>query len=105
MDGKWELRSQVVTSAHLVEILKRLSNNTALKKLIEDIRTVEESVRNPAAHCITYMNEEVLKKETGHSAAKIFDMLKKLSFYAGIKVTEEDLQSYEQCNQKIISLL
>ena len=105
MDGKWELRSQVVTSAHLVEILKRLSNNTALKKLIEDIRMVEESVRNPAAHCITYMNEEVLKKETGYSAAKIFDMLKKFSFYAGIKVTEEDLQSYEQCNQKIISLL
>lgn len=105
MNGKWELRSQVVTSAHLVGILERLSSNTAVKKLVTNIRKVEESVRNPVAHCITYMNEEVLKAETGYSAARIFDMLKKLCVYAGIKVTEEDLQSYEICNKKIISLL
>lgn len=104
-DGKWELRSQVVTSAHLVGILDRLSMNADLKKLVADIREVEECVRNPVAHCITYMTEDILKGTTGYSANKIFDMLRKLSFYAGIKISEDDLKSYEICNSKIISML
>ena len=105
-DGKWELRSrQVVRTEDLVEILNRLSDNAAVKKLAADLREVEEKVRNPVAHCITYMTADILKEATGYSAAKIFDMLTKLSRCAGIKITEEDLKSYELCNQELISLL
>lgn len=105
MDGKWELRTQVVTSEHLVTILERRSNNNALKKLVCEVRDVEKSIRNPVAHCITYMTEDAIKKETGYSTKKIFEMLIGLSKYSGIEITAEDLESYERCNKKIVSLL
>ena len=104
-DGKWELRTQVVTSEHLVTILERKSDNATLKKLVGEVRDVEKSIRNPVAHCITYMTEDAIKKETGYSTKKIFEMLTGLSKYSGIEITDEDLQSYERCNEKIISLL
>ena len=104
-NGKWELRTQVVTSEHLATILERKSDNATLKKLVGEVRDVEKSIRNPVAHCITYMTEDAIKKETGCSTKKIFEMLVGLSKYSGIEITAEDLESYERCNEKIISLL
>ncbi len=104
-EGRRELYSQVVTSAHLVEIIERMSGNAVLKKHISVLREVEINIRNPVAHCITYMTEDVIKQTTGHSSKKIFEMLTGLCRYAGINITDDDLMSYEICNEKIISLL
>lgn len=105
MDGKKELRNGYALSSHFVDILEMCSHNTELKQLVSSIRQVEEKIRNPLAHCITYMTEEVIRNETGHSTQNIFDMLRKLMIFAGIKVTDEDLRSYELCNQHIERML
>lgn len=104
-NGRYELRKQVVTTAHLVELINAKSSNGKLKEVIMRIRRVEEDIRNPVAHCITYITEDVIKMATGMSAIAIFKALKTLTIFSGIKVTEEDLLTYEKCNQEIIRLL
>lgn len=100
-NGQFELTKKVVSSVQLVEYI---GNNSTDKRMIDSIklvREIEESVRNPIAHCITYLNEEVIKEATGMNAKGIFNKIKNLMAYAGIKVTEDDLLTYEKLNQEI----
>lgn len=104
-NGKRELQPAFLSSVHLVSALEKASQNIPLKQLVADIRNIEEAIRNPAAHCITYMTEDAIRSATGYSVKKIFDMLRKLTVYAGIKITDDDLLSYEHCNEEIIKYL
>lgn len=100
-DGKKELRNQVVGTAHLVDIIRRCRIDAATQKNIDAIRAIEEKVRNPVAHCITYVTEDVIKNATGFTANKIFDMLKNLTIQSGMKITDNDMRTYEICNEEV----
>ena len=103
--GKNELRQQVVYTASLVKLLeKRVSDQSLVDKVVR-MRKIEEKVRNPVAHCLTYVTEDVIKAETGLPAMEIFKLLKELVIRAGIKVSDEDLHTYERCNTEIIRRL
>lgn len=104
-DGKYELRRQVVYTAHLVELLNMKNSSREVVDVVARIRRVEEDIRNPVAHCITYITEDVIKTATGMSAMDIFKLLKKLAIYSGIHITDEDLHTYEKCNDEIIKRL
>ena len=89
----------------MVDLLKRYSNNSALLTLVDDLRKIEIEIRNPASHCITYMTEDVIKNATGITAMQIFNKLKQLMKHCGIKITDEDLKTYDCCNERIIRLM
>ena len=76
-----------------------------IKKIIYKIRDIEESVRNRAAHNITCITDESICNLEGKNSKDIFKMLCELSRYAGIKITDEDLKTYDKLNEKIISVL
>ena len=76
-----------------------------IKKIIYKIRDIEESVRNRAAHNITCITDESICNLEGKNSKDIFKMLCELSRYAGIKITDDDLKTYDKLNEKIISLL
>lgn len=100
-DGKYDLRSNPAGSAQLSEYIERKAIDKTMIEIITNVRNIEESVRNPVAHCITYLSEEVIRAETGMGAKGIFNEIKRLMIYAGIKVTEDDLLTYENLNKEI----
>lgn len=102
---KVPLRRQVVTTAHLVQYIEKKSVDASMKGKIRQLREIEEKIRNPIAHCITYLTDDILKTSIGFSAMDIFNMMKGIMGYAGISVTAEDLQTYENCNKEIMKYL
>lgn len=76
-----------------------------IKNSIYKIRDIEESVRNKAAHNITCITAESIYNSEKKTPMDIFKMLCDLAKYAGIKITDEDLKTYDKLNEKIISLL
>lgn len=63
-----------------------------------------ERLRNVTAHEIVSVSDEWLKKETGHNAKQIMDLIKKLM---GIIFSRSDevWNSYEEMNDFIIAKL
>ena len=76
-----------------------------IKKINYKIRDIEESVRNRAAHNITCITDESIFNLEGKNSKEIFKMLCELARYAGIKITDEDLKTYDKLNDRIIELL
>lgn len=99
-------------SMHIMQLIKEYAADDKLKKLVEDIRDVEQSVRNLAAHQIITVNEQRIKNLTktkdvpeGYSADQIMSMIKALFKYTEIPVKKEYWDSYDDMNQKILSLM
>lgn len=91
-----------VYSSHLAPLILSFSDDEHLKPLIENIRRVENNLRNVAAHEIISLNDEEIIKMTGFTSAKIMKMIKELFPYAGMRVKKEFWNSYDDMNQIII---
>ena len=76
-----------------------------IKNSIYKIRDIEESVRNKAAHNITCITAESIYNSEKKTPMDIFKMLCDLAKYAGVRITDNDLKTYDKLNEKIISLL
>lgn len=72
-----------------------------LQKTMDDLRNVEEKVRNRAAHEIVSIGDEDIKKISGFSSEEIMNKIKKTFTYAGIHLTENNWNSYEIMNRVI----
>lgn len=103
--GTREIKGGPVGSQHLTDILERKCSDSGLNNLVSQVRGVERDLRNTAAHCITYMTDEVIKDVTDRTPEQIFVLLKNLAKYSGINITDEDLNSYDICNERIKNLL
>ncbi len=90
-----------VQSVHLMEIIRALSKDVVLIKLVEELRSVEEKIRNKAAHEIILVDEEIIKSETKFSSDEIIKKLKKLFAYTKINVKTEYWDSYDDMNKLI----
>ena len=102
----------LVLVKEFMQLIKEYAADDKLKKLVEDIRDVEQSVRNLAAHQIITVNEQRIKNLTktkdvpeGYSADQIMSMIKELFKYTEIPVKKEYWDSYDDMNQKILSLM
>ena len=76
-----------------------------IKNSIYKIRDIEESVRNKAAHNITCITAESIYNSEKKTPMDIFKMLCDLAKYAGVRITDDDLKTYDKLNEKIISVL
>ena len=55
----------MVQSVHLKDIILHYSDNQKLNELVSNLRSVEEKIRNLAAHQIISVDEAKIKAETG----------------------------------------
>ena len=94
-----------VYSGHLMTLITGLSRDMHVVKLVQDIRDVEENVRNLAAHQIIAITEDKIKELTGFSSKKIMDMLKELFAYTGISIHKEYWNAYDDMNDWILQAM
>lgn len=91
-----------VYSVHLKLLIENISTDTELIQLINNVRSVEEGVRNLAAHQIISVTDETIRQRTGFTTTQIMDMIKRLFSYTGISVKKDYWDSYDQMNDLII---
>ena len=100
-----------VYGSHLVELIKGLAGDSevdkTLKTLVDQIRNVEKEIRNTAAHQIVMLDDAEIKRKSGYDSKQIMDMIKSLFMYTSMAdlINEKTWKSYDEMNQKIISLI
>lgn len=97
-----EFKGGNIYSVHLQKLIAGFSEDKHLVELTENIRNVEGSIRNLAAHQIVSVTDESIRELTGFSAVKIMNMIKELFNYTGMTVKPEFWNSYDELNQVII---
>ena len=98
-----EFQYGFIYSAHLKKIITYYSKDPVLTEITENLRSVEEKVRNLAAHTITAITKDTIVEKTGFQPNKIMADIKKLFAYTGIKVKAEYWESYDALNDLIIT--
>ncbi len=91
-----------IYAVHLKYLIDHFSDNSTLKELVEKIRSVEEQIRNDAAHDVISVTEETIIQKTGFTSTKIMQMIQNLFYYTGISVKKEYWKSYDEMNRRIL---
>ncbi|WP_461880644.1 type III-A CRISPR-associated CARF protein Csm6, partial [Fusicatenibacter sp.] len=91
-----------ISSIHLKVLIETFSADEHLKRLVNDVRSVETNIRNLAAHEIVSVTEETILALTGFGSEKIMAMIKELFHYTGISVRKEYWNSYDEMNAEIL---
>lgn len=91
-----------IYSVHLKYLIDHFSDNSTLKELVEKLRSVEEQIRNDAAHDVISVTEETIIQKTGFTSTKIMQMIQNLFYYTGISVKKEYWKSYDEMNMRIL---
>ena len=91
-----------VYSVHLKALILHYSQNQRLSELAEDLRHIEENIRNIAAHEIVSITEETIKQQTGFTASQIMEKIKGLFDFTGMNIKREYWNSYDEMNRMII---
>lgn len=91
-----------VSSDQLVILIDHFAQDSKVKKLAEDLRMVEENVRNMAAHEIVSISDEDIEKYTGFRAEQIMEKIHELFKYTGFSIQDTVWDSYDNMNEIII---
>lgn len=97
-----------ILSIHLLKIIKIKCSSTGpqLYRSCETLRTVEENIRNRAAHRIIYLSAENIQAETGMSPDDIVETLRKVLSYVDESADSEDFfRSYDKMNEVLLNEL
>ncbi len=98
-------REGPVYSNAIAKIIVKKGRNQMMCSKVEEMVVIEHSVRNIAAHEIVSVTEEWIQKRTGKTVKGIFELVRQLVFYAGIKVENKAWDSYDQMNERIADCL
>ena len=90
-----------VYSEALLYLLRNLVDDTMLLDIANNLRSVEEKVRNLAAHDIVSLDGNDIKNRTGFTPSQIMDMIKKLFAYTNFGIKPEYWNSYEEMNREL----
>lgn len=94
-----------VYSIHLKYLIQHFSSDSRLISLVEDLRNVETSIRNIAAHEIVSITEDTIQKRTGFTGKQIMKKIRAIFVYAGFHITEDSWNSYDRMNQMIMQAM
>ena len=90
-------------SDHLVRLIQHYgTGDPGLVNLVINLREIEETVRNKAAHEMVMVTDDTINRYTRYHAKDILEMLKRLFKYSSVKVNPEDWKSYDRMNEMII---
>ena len=93
------------SSGYLNTLIQQFSSDTQLKELSDNLRDIERSIRNLAAHNIVSITDERIKNETGFTGKQIMDIIKSMFSYTDIPVKEEFWDSYDDMNGVILKAM
>ena len=106
LQGDWnEPVSGNVGSAALLNAILYYSDDVSLNELVQEVRDVEEKVRNIAAHQIVSINEQMIKSNTGFTPQRIINDIKRLFSYTNIRLKKEFWDSYDDMNSYITEVI
>ena len=91
-----------VYSSHLKVIIDNMTNDLTLRQLADDLRDVEATVRNLAAHEIVSITADSIRTLTGQTPDQIMKKIKTAFTYAGMNIKSEYWYSYDEMNRQII---
>lgn len=91
-----------VKSVHLQKIIDSLNLDASIKERVEQIRTIEDEVRNKAAHEILKIDEEYIKERTKKTPKEICEIIKMLFADACKDLKKEAWKSYDRMNDYVI---
>lgn len=106
LNGKFRgnFKGGPVYSSAMIVIIDTLSNDEKLVTLCRELRDSEDKLRNTAAHEITEINEETIRKKLRISPAELVDKLFAAAGYAGIHADKKKFfDSYDKMNDILIS--
>lgn len=104
-DNGKEYKWNFVKSAEFVYLIEYIIKDEILSELVKDLRSVEEKVRNIAAHDIIALDANDIKNRTDFKPQEIIDMIKKLFFYTNFSIKPEYWNSYEAMNKELKRLI
>ncbi len=91
-----------VYATHLKEIAEGKQAEADIIFLMQDLRKVEEKLRNSASHTMVSITEKTILDESGFTSEQIMKKIKKCFIYAGISVKSEQWKDYDKMNDIII---
>lgn len=102
-----------VYSIQLLKIIKCMSDNRELKNRCNEMREIEQRIRNIAAHQIVAITDKKIKELTRgikngqneYTLRKIMNLIEKLFEYTPLKVKQEYWDSFDDMNKVIIELI
>ena len=99
--GKFDKKD--IYSSHLETLIEGFERDDHVCRITKNVRSIEDNIRNLAAHEIISVTEEAIKKLTGFSSSRIMEMIKELFEYAGLNIKKEYWDTYDEMNQIILS--
>lgn len=90
-----------VYSGHIAALIENLCKDWELINLVKEIVSIEQNVRNVAAHEIVSVTDEWFEKNTGKTAVGIMKLIKTLFRYAGFKADKDAWNAYIKMNEMI----
>ncbi|SEG00851.1 CRISPR type III-A/MTUBE-associated protein Csm6 [Eubacterium ruminantium] len=96
-----ELVLGYVYSHNIKSIIENKSNDQNLKRIVNDLRTVEDKVRNMAAHQIISVNDDMIRECTGYDSRVIMNTIIAAFDYTGFNIKRDKWNSYDDMNAVI----
>ena len=108
LDNKFEktggFRDGIYTTVQLEALIQELCEDEKIRDYAQTIRKAEFNLRNQAAHTVIAVDDELIKRRIGMTAAELFDVIKKMAVRLGL-VSKEIWNSYEDMNNLILDKL
>lgn len=94
-----------VKTDHLSNLICSMCSDITIREATKQLRSIEENIRNLAAHEIISVTDEKIKSLTGFSSNEIMTKIKKYFTFANIVVKSDVWDSYDNMNKEIIALI
>lgn len=98
-----ELVLGYVYSHNIKSIIENKSNDPNLREIVNDLRNVEDRVRNLAAHQIISVNDDMIHEHTGYDSRAIMNIIISAFDYTGYNIKRDKWNSYDEMNAVIKS--
>lgn len=98
-------RREKIYTHHILKIMEKKCSDSNVLKLMSDIRSVEDKVRNLAAHEIVGVTKEWMEKRISFTVEDVMDKLFQLAVDAGISISNKERNVYKRMNEELIKLL
>ena len=94
-----------VYSSHLQLLINAYSKNNNMKTPAKELRSVEEKIRNLAAHQIISVTDGTIKELTGLTSKQVMDRIKTIFLNINMGIKQKDFDSYDELNKVIESAM
>lgn len=100
-----ELKETFFNSDGLLAIIEGKVQDIKLVNKCSTLRNIEVKIRNSAAHTITAVTDEIIKKKTGHSAKNIIEIMFDVTRGTDLNFPRNFFESYDKMNDILIEAL